>query len=77
MTRLEKSRWLLGDYRSCAQTIVEGHRTSCLPSDLDTSSLLDITTASDSFSKYVDKNTGQIHDSAVYYKQLRTELDSK
>lgn len=43
---------------------------SCLPDHLSTEDLLEITTISDRWVKYMDTRTGHIHDSAVYYNQM-------
>lgn len=42
---------------------------SFLPNNVDTSNLIDITGIGDSFRRYLNPNTGEIHDGAEYYKR--------
>lgn len=50
---------------------------SFLPVGLDESCLVEVSTSSDSFAKFVDRRTGRIHDGAEYYARdietLRSE----
>lgn len=49
---------------------------SCLPTDLDTSNLIDITRFGDSWRKYLDVMTNKVHDGVEYYKLMR-EMSEK
>jgi len=42
---------------------------SCFPTSLDKTSLVDITAVGDTWRKYMDKETGKVHDGAEYYRQ--------
>ena len=46
---------------------------SFLPTDLDTSILLDITRIGDEWRRYIHPHTGKIHDCAEYVKQSKRE----
>jgi hypothetical protein len=41
---------------------------SCLPGGIDRSNLIDITTISDPWRKYLNARSGAIHDGSVYYE---------
>lgn len=43
----------------------------CLPVDLDRTNLIEITTYSDPWARYLDTETGQIHDCADYARQAQ------
>lgn len=45
----------------------------CLPSNLDRSNLLDITTLGDAYRRYMDTRTGVIHDGAEYRRKIATQ----
>lgn len=49
---------------------------SFLPTDLDRGNLMDITRLGDAFRRYVDTQTGQIHDGAAYAAEF-TKLCAK
>jgi hypothetical protein len=44
---------------------------SCLPTRLDRSNLVDITCIGDSWRRYLDTQTGETHDGAVYAAELQ------
>ena len=44
---------------------------SCLPTNLDRSTLVDITCLGDSWRRYLDTQTGKTHDGAVYAAELQ------
>ena len=44
---------------------------TCLPTRLDRSNLVDVTRISDSWSRWLDTQTGEMHDGAVYAAQAQ------
>ena len=46
---------------------------SCLPAHLDRSHLVDITRIGDSWRRYLDTQTGETHDGAVYATELQRQ----
>lgn len=48
---------------------------SCLPIGFDKSRLRDVTMIGDMWRKYVDIDTGRIHDGAVYYERAMNLRD--
>jgi len=46
---------------------------SCLPCYLDKSNLRNITDIADTWRKYIDVSTGQIHDCEVYYNMAMND----
>jgi hypothetical protein len=44
---------------------------TCLPTDVNTSNLMDVTGIGDEWKRYIDTQTGKVHDGAVYAKQMR------
>lgn len=51
-----------------------GARKSCFPVGLNTAYFVDITCVSDEWQKYLDTNTGKVHDCAEYYKMYLETL---
>ena len=62
-----KSRWALDNTR---------FPPSFLPIALDKSRLVDITSLTDSWRKYLDRDTNVIHDGAEYHKQYYAEAQN-
>lgn len=48
---------------------------TCLPSDIDTSNLIDVTTIGCEFKVFKDVNDGTIHDCKKYYELAIDQID--
>ena len=53
-----------------------GRVPTCFPARLDTSEFIDITTAGDTWAKFLDTATGKVHDCADYYDAAMKQLES-
>jgi len=49
-------------------------RNTCLPTDLDTSNLVDMTGVSDRFRVFLDTVTGVVHDGNKHHRQYQQQL---
>jgi len=47
-----------------------GHVTFCFPEGLDTSGFIEVTCVGDSFKKFLDPSTGDVHDCRDHYNDL-------
>jgi len=47
---------------------------SFLPIGINTDSLVDITRVGDCWRRFIDPNTGKVHDGAEYYKKYQEEM---
>lgn len=64
--RGDRTRWVMSG---------SGFPATCFPAGLDTSELIEVTTVSDSWGKFLDPQTGQVHDCAEYYEAMTRDCD--